>query len=206
MATGAVLLPKTRRCFQPKQTQPAPKKVVCSDCENITQNLVMWKFGPYHSNTCPGVVRGKGRTSTLIWPHFTWLNIENNYSNDDNEDLMTFISRSSECGLLWVRGSSNKWAVWRVLGRKGSWEVVQSSEYMVISSFGQFSGRLSLFTSQWPCINIITQQAQSNFSSITVEKVSRHNFYLKSINTQETWSDTCIAATQWLFDILCKRL
>lgn len=51
------------------------------------------------------------KTSTLIWPHFTWLNIENNYSNDDNEDLMTFTSRSSECVLLRVRASSNKWAV-----------------------------------------------------------------------------------------------
>lgn len=43
-----------------------------------------------------------------------------------------------------VRASSNKWAVWRALGRKGSWEAVQSSEHMVISSFGQFSGRLTL--------------------------------------------------------------
>lgn len=57
---------------------------------------------------------------------------------------MTFTSRSSERGLLRVRASSNKWAVCWVLGRKGSWEAVQSSEYMVISSFGQFSGRLTL--------------------------------------------------------------
>lgn len=58
-------------------------------------------------------------TSTLIWPHFTWLNIENNYSNDDNWGLMTFTSSSSERRLLRVRASSNKWAVRRALGRRG---------------------------------------------------------------------------------------
>lgn len=85
---------------------------------------------------------------------------------------MTFTIRSSECGLLRVRASSNKWAMWRVLGRKGSWEAAPSgSEYMVISSFGHFSGRLTLWLQplykpcQRPCINIITQQAPGNVTS-----------------------------------------
>lgn len=111
---------------------------------------------------------------------------------------MTFTSRSSECGLLRVRASSNKWAVWRVLGRKDSWEVVRGSECMVISSFGQFSGRLTpLITasiaSQWPCINIITQRGfvklwplrlrrKALWKKVVVTTLRR--FYFKRSNTQ----------------------
>lgn len=92
---------KETGCFEPKQTQPAPKRVVRSDCENISATI----------RAVPLQHVSRGGSCTLIWPHFTWLNIENNYSNDGNEDLMTFTSRSSECGLLRVRASSNKWAV-----------------------------------------------------------------------------------------------
>lgn len=41
---------------------------------------------------CPGVVRRMGEPAFGLI--FARLNIENNYSNDDNEDLMTFTSRS----------------------------------------------------------------------------------------------------------------
>lgn len=52
--------------------------------------MVVWKLGPYHCNVSRGGSEREARTSVLIWPHFTWLNIENNYSNDDNDDLMAF--------------------------------------------------------------------------------------------------------------------
>lgn len=52
----------------------------------------MRKLGPYYLYMCPGVVRRMGEPAFGLI--FARLNIENNYSNDDNEDLMTFTSRS----------------------------------------------------------------------------------------------------------------
>lgn len=56
------------------------KNVVRSDCENIGGAI----------RAVPLQHVSQGGSHTLSWPRFTGLNIENNYSNDGNEDLMTF--------------------------------------------------------------------------------------------------------------------
>ena len=112
---------RERPCFQthedvfnPNKHDLLPKKkkkVVRSDCENITPGT-LWKIRAVPSqHVSRGVFAERDEPAHSFGLVSRRLNIENNYSNDDNEDLMTFTSRSSECGLLRVRASSNKWAV-----------------------------------------------------------------------------------------------
>lgn len=192
-AQGRKLSPHNKHTLLPIKWYTLPMRTSCKiDC--------VWKLGLYHC--VPGWLTAMGWSSTLIRPDFTWLNIENNYSNDGNEDLMTFTRRSLECGLLWVRASSNKWAVWRVLGREGSWEAVRSSRRMVISSFGLFSETMAFWLQP---LHEPVVVPECNYRACFVR--NRHYFsntrcvttLLSSWGVKECRD--AIPATQWLADM-----